>query len=265
MRRFRWGIGLGLVTLGLTSTSQAQSLLASYTFNNSLGAAEVGRPALTAIDPLSANTFETQTVFGNSRTVYRTSGTASSQAGLTLNTSGFVPSTSYTLELVFANVNNQSSNGWRRIFDSQNTSDNGLYIDGTTSGAGVNKIDLWDNVASPGTTTINAGEFNYLALTVDSNTARVYVNGNLEITKSTASMNIGGSGLLRFFLDDGIDEYGDARVALIKLYDAPLSSGQVASHAPDPFAPLSGGAAAPEPGTLALLTLGGLGLLRRRR
>src|SRR4051812_17915802 len=77
---------------------------ATYRFNNTLAAEEAGAPLLVSVDPLNANDFETATVFGQQRPVFKWDGNASpvnEQAGLTLNTSGLVAPTSYTLELVF--------------------------------------------------------------------------------------------------------------------------------------------------------------------
>lgn len=108
---------------------RAQTPVATYLFSNTLAAQQVGRPGLTATNPLSQNGFETANVFGQNRTVYHTSGTTttSEQAGLTLNTTGLLPSNTYSVEMVFSFSDRDSA--WRRIIDVENRqSDNGFYV-----------------------------------------------------------------------------------------------------------------------------------------
>jgi len=74
--------------------AHAVPLVAEFLFNNTLNSDD-GAPSLIATDPLLTSSFGTDTVFGNSRTVYNFTGDASPptlQGGLTLNTTGLLTS-----------------------------------------------------------------------------------------------------------------------------------------------------------------------------
>jgi hypothetical protein len=92
----------------------------------------------------------------------------------------------------------------------------------------------------------------------------VYLDNTLAISASTTVMNLPGGNPLNFFLDDfatSTNEFSSSRVALINLFDAPLSASDVAGlfGNGDPL-----GTATPEPGSWALLC-GGLILIVRRK
>lgn len=256
----------GVVTLAAAAAAQAQNPVATYLFGGTLSAQEGGKPALTATDPLGLNAFTTDTVFGATHTVYQTVGNATpvlNQAGLTLDTTSLLSLNSYSVEMVFKFSDRDGA--WRRIIDVQNRqSDNGFYVD--TS----NQLDIYPVT---GGATFTNGVYHDVFLTVASdNTVSAYLDGALAFTGLTTNMDIANPGnLMNFYLDNtaggGQGEYSNASTALIRLYDGPVSAGQIRTIAANPFAAAS--TAAPEPGTAALaalfLPLTAVRLARRNR
>src|ERR1700722_17793209 len=118
------------VCLGVALIPAQASLVATYTFNNTLAAQQAGVAALTAVNPLGASGFQTSTVFGNLQTTYHFDGAATptaDQGGLDFDTTGLLTSNDYSVEMV---VELTGSTGWRRLLDSlDRQSDAGLYID----------------------------------------------------------------------------------------------------------------------------------------
>src|SRR4051812_24213707 len=80
-------------------------LKAEYLFNNSLESTIAGAPTLTLVDPQGHSGFTTDTVFGESRTVFNfqsSSSTPSNQAGLVFdNSGGLVPTNNYSVQMIF--------------------------------------------------------------------------------------------------------------------------------------------------------------------
>lgn len=238
-----------------TAQANAATLVASYDFNNSLFAKEVGKPGLVAINPLGQNTFETAVVNGLSETVYHWVGNgadASQQAGLSLDTSGLVNYKSYSVALTFEfSTQALTGGGWRRIVDTQNRqSDSGFYV-----GPG-NKLEVIQiPTISPGTSTYTTPGFHDVVLSVSPNGAKqtvsAYLDGQLEVSATTDTFNLDNADnpnhLLYFFVDNlfsnAQQEFANGRIASLKLYDGA-------------FNPL----AVPEPETGAMM-LAGLGLV----
>lgn len=261
---------IGLLSLGVVLPATAQTPVATYQFSNNLLADQPGVTALTAVDPAAANGFVSDTPFGVSRPVYRFAGdlaggasSAALEGGLQLNTTGLIPSNSYSVEMVFSL---DQVNGYRRITETQNrTSDNGFYVissalqefpQATSALNGFAANTYYDVVL----TVSNAG----------SNNVTAYLNSTPYFTVTSTDSNI-LTNTLNFFLDNGNNEYSNGKIALVRLFDAPLTSGQVTSlyNNGNPF-PSGVPAATPEPGTFALFgAFGGAGLLlarkRRRR
>ena len=245
--------------------ASAATLKASYFFNDTLSAAEGGAPALTAIDPLGLSSFETATVFGNSRRVWRFDGAvdpATDQGGLTLPTSGLLTPNSYSVEVIalwFDRGVSPGAPGWRHITDVEDrTSDNGFYVNPNDN------LELYP--VDSGTTPYDINEFRHVVLTVSSSdNVRAYLDGTLEFSNTTSITQIDNANnpslLMHFFVDDTtsgfVNDWAEGQVALIRVWDGVLSASAVGAIAADPFG-------VPEPSSLVLLSLGGVITLRRR-
>lgn len=240
----------------------AATVAATYLFQNTLAASQGGAPALTAVDPLAASGFVTDTVFGDSRQVWEFSGssTPANQAGLVYdNTVLAIPSSSYSVELVFQFFN---SSGYRRILDVQNRlSDGGLYVDPSS------KLNIFP--AGSGPTTFTANAYHHVVVTNNGTQAIGYLDGVYQFTLNSNEMNINnGQNVINLFLDNtagaGQSEYSSGRIALAQFYSGVLTSHEIADiYAADPVA----AASTPEPASVATLgaSLAALMLYRRRR
>ena len=221
--------------------SQSASLVATYNFQNTLNAAQPSAPALTAVNPRGTNSFLTDTVLGQQRTVYDLQSLNPGQnAGLALNTTNLVNPNSYSFEMLFAFTDRPNS--WRRVYDNQNrTSDRGLYI---------NPSNRWEfSRLTTGTATSPNGPYVHMVLTVTDGRARLYINGTLDINLLTTSMNLTTPDrVVNFFLDNTTDtsttDFASARVALLRAYTNALSDSEVRDLAANPFSN-SVGASAP--------------------
>jgi len=232
------------------SAAYADSLVAAYTFNNTLAAVEPGVAALTAVNPLGTNGYQTADVFGTEQTTYHFDGAASpaaDQGGLDFNTTGLIPSdNNYSVEMV---VELDGSTGWRRLLDSlDRQSDAGLYIDPS------NNLDSYPNGGSGSPFTANS--FFDIFVTIDaSNTVTGYFGGVQQFSDTSTSLDI-ATDTLGFFLDNtaggGQGEWSSGNVALLKVFSTALTAQEVAAETADPF-----GGTAPEPGTWMLM-LGGV-------
>jgi uncharacterized protein (TIGR03437 family) len=222
-----------LIPAGLASLAfgQTASLVSTFNFQNTLTSTQ-GGAALTAANPRNLNQFVTDTVAGQSRTVYELSSALPNlNAGLTLNAGGLLNPTTYSIEMMFTFTERQGTN--RRLYDVLNrTSDRGLY---------VNQNNLFEfSRLTRGTATTNAGQYLHMVMTVAANRAIVYVNGMQDINLSTNSMNIElGNPVLHFFLDNlqdtGLNEFASARVALLKCYTNALTATEAQALAANPF------------------------------
>eukprot|EP01041_Mallomonas_annulata_P030482 gene30482-52619_t len=132
-----WGRSMKFLAAAIAATvaltagaAEAATLKASYLFNNNLTSSVGGAPDLVLTDPTGTSAFQTDTVFGNSRTVLFIGGDSSNanQGGFTFNSTGLLTSDSYSIALTFEFL--ERTNGWRRIVDvEERNSDNGFYVD----------------------------------------------------------------------------------------------------------------------------------------
>lgn len=263
------GTLLTLAILSFAASAQAADPVpvATWSFNNTLAADESGVSALTPIDPLGSNGFMMDDVFGESRWVYRFDGNASEvieQAGLVVSTIGLLDTNdAYSVDIVFQFEANQAS--WENIFGVSNRqSDNAFYV------APGNQLQVWPTSTGPSFFTF--GEYHRITLTNRGNgTVTAYLDGILQFDLDTQSMDFSEytvenpQRLIHFFADNvvggGQFEFADGRVALIRLYDIELTETEVGGiDVPPP--------PVPEPGTMALMVLGTLGVaaaVRRQR
>jgi uncharacterized protein (TIGR03437 family) len=228
-----------LMTAWISANAQSASLVATYNFQNTLNATQSSAPALTAVNPRNTNSFLTDTVLGQQRTVYELSSLNPSQnAGLSLNTTNLVNPNTYSWELVFSFTDRP--NTWRRIFDTLNrTSDRGLYLNPN------NRFEF--SRLATGTTPVPNG-YIHLVFTLIDGRARIYVNGALDINLLTTSMNITTPDrIVHFFLDNTTDtsttDFASARIALLRTYTNGLTDAEVRALAADPFNSTIGAAA----------------------
>ncbi|MFO1325751.1 MAG: hypothetical protein U1F56_00210 [Rubrivivax sp.] len=260
------------ILAGLLALSTAQAtVVARYGFQNTLAADQAGAPALVAIDPLGLNGFETATVHGQSQTVYRFSGVgdpSSSQAGLSLSTTGLVDPSRYVLSMTFEIFEPAAfGGGWIRLVDTEaRQSDNGLYLSPTPQTV-VTTVQNTENDPSgdvhQGSTTAAFRAFHDLVLSVmpgataGTQVVNVWLDGLHEI------VDVGTD---RFSLDNVNNPnqllvlFADNRVSQAQLE---FASGRIASLT------LDDGLQVPAPGSLALLSAAALVAMlaptRRRR
>jgi Concanavalin A-like lectin/glucanases superfamily/PEP-CTERM motif len=232
------------------SAAWADSLVATYTFNNTLAAVQPGVAALTAVDPLGTSSYQTANVFGTDQTTYHFDGAASppaDQGGLDFDTTGLLSGTNnYSVEMV---VELDGNTGWRRLMDSLDRgSDLGLYIDPE------NHLDSFND--GGGGSLFTANSFFDIFVTIDSsNTVSGYFGGVQEFSETSASLDI-ATNTLGFFLDNvvggGQGEWSSGDIALLRVFDTALTPDEVATETAYPSA-----GTVPEPGTWMLMLFGG--------
>src|SRR5262249_12732636 len=110
--------------------------------------------------------------------------------------------------------------------------------------------------------------YQHVVMTDSGGAIKAYLNGALQASTTEAALNIPGGNPLSFFLDDSAAEYSSSRVALIRLFDSPLTPGDVTAlyNNGSPVDLQLGAAIAPEPGAMSLFAgaLCIVAILRRR-
>jgi concanavalin A-like lectin/glucanase superfamily protein len=233
---------------------------ATYRFNNSLAADEIGAAPLVAINPLGLSRFEMATVYGLSRRVYHFDGSTAQNAGLQLDTRPILSSSAYTIEMVAQLLERDLS--WRRLIDTQGRQlDDGFYVDPS------NSLAIFPD--SSGQANFITGQFHYIVLTYDDGIATGYFDGDVDFMSPSTVMDLFNPRnpfrVMSFFLDNNTGpatgEYSDGRVALLRMTDGVLDENEIALRAIDPFA-------IPEPSGVALCSVAALLLFvvaRRKR
>jgi len=251
-------LALGLISTLAAGLASAATLKAEYLFNNGLTSSLAGAPAL--VDPYGTNGFMADTVFGQSRTVYTSNGTDTSQAGLTLNSSGLVSNTSYSVEMLF-NV----TGGYylyKRLLRT-GADDNGLYVDP------AGKLNTYTGPFGPNPgLAFSLNNYHDMVVTVSGGSTEVWLDGQLSHTVATHVLDIAApTNILNFYIDESPYEFTNARTALIRVWDGALGSSDIAALSADPLT--SRADAVPEPSAIALLATGlglaGFAARRRRR
>ena len=250
-----------LLAVPLAAPAVHADLVASWGFQGTLNS-DIGGAALTSFDPLGQNSFTTTTLYGQQRQVYSMFGSqgAGNNAGLVLDAPSFISNnSSYSLEILFSQTNAPNTNGWRKIYDNSNlTQDQGLYV------APSSHMTYYSS-GGPGTATIADNTFYNVILTFNglTNAGNVYVNGVFDSSFTSVDPAISNNTIpLSFFMDDSATSHGeftDASVGLIRMWNSELSGADVSNIETNPFAP------APEPASIAALGLGIAALVARRR
>ena len=241
------------------SSASAQTLVASYSFNDSLAANQAGKPSLVSVNPLGLNTFETAVVNGASQRVFHWNGdgaTPTNNAGLRLDATGLVSYDNYSIQMTFEFLQAAAfGGGWRRVVDTQNRqSDNGFYVDPG------NRLQVYPVVT--GSTLFTTPGFhdvihtNFVVGGVRE--VKAYLDGNLEVVSDTDQLNLDNANnpghLLHFFLDNlagpAQQEFADGRIAALAIYDGIVIPSAI-----------------PEPETVALMLVGlaAVGAASRRK
>ncbi len=258
MREFHRLVFVCCLASVLIPTAYADSLVAAYTFDNTLAAVESGVAALTAVDPLNEAAYQAANVFGTIQTAYHFDGQANTpldEGGLDFNTTGLISSNDYSVEMVLEL--SDRDNAWRRLLDSSDRqSDDGLSIDPS------NNLDDFPSVAGSGSVfTVNS--FFDIFVTVDpSNTVAGYFSGVQQFSTTSTSLDV-ATNTLGFYLDNvvggGQGEWSSGNVALIKVFDTALTPEEVAEETADPFQGTTP-TTTPEPGTWMLMLGGAAGV-----
>ncbi len=216
----------GLFVLAISQSASAQ-LVATYQFNNTLNADEIGVPALIS---LNAGSFVTDMdVLGQTRTVYqRTANNTAEQSALRLDTSPLgLTANNYAVQLVFTftdTLDSRGTGGYRRIvdsFDPSNLQDPGFYV-----GPG-DYLNIYQSGPHYGGPALTNGTYYDVVLSVSPSGENAYQNGALAVSH-TGTPDAIQSHFLSFFQDESY-EYGNGKVALIRVFDAALSSNEVAA------------------------------------
>ena len=265
-----------LAICGLYGASpvQAQTIAATYLFNNSLNAEQGGVPALTLLNPVagSATGFQSTNVTFNgvnngTRNVLRLDGNPISgqNAGLQLGVGGVLTSnSSYSFEAVF--LFSERAGNYRKVLDVSNrASDLGFYVNPS------DRLGVFSDVNPSTGPAFTLNNFFHVALTQNAGVVTGYLNGVQSFTGNSTTMVISAANILNFFVDDNATsngEYSDSTVALLRLYNGALTAQQVSTLAATPLPPQNAVTAAPEPAALALwlgVAVPGAALALRRR
>ncbi len=226
-----------LIFLLLAALGQAQNAVqvSNYLFQNNFNPQRNGSAALTPANPSGNNRFVTDTVFGQTRTVYEITGSASpraAQGGLTYQAKDKVARDRYSMEFILAM--NSNSSGWRRVYDCLNRSrSEGLYLD--PSGF----LTYFSGVSSSGADRLAVATYYHVVMVKVPGQVQLYLNGRLVASRSDTPLGemnaaLNPDQLVNLFLDDD-NEWGAARIALFRVYNGALTATEVRDIFAAPF------------------------------
>ncbi|MBK6967301.1 MAG: T9SS type A sorting domain-containing protein [Bacteroidales bacterium] len=215
---------LFIAALGFLQFVNAQQTR-SYNFENSLNETGGNGPALTVLGNTGNFVVETlNEINGTTKTVYR----FEANSGLQFNdqAAGNFLGGNYTIEIYFV-FDNLSS--WKRVVDWKNRkTDWGAYV----YNGKLNFYSILYSEEAP----VLAGAYTYYVITRngDDNNVLIYTDAEVKInfTDSNGDALIDGDGMLNFFHDDLMvpNEASSGAVAMIKLYDYPLSQEKITQN-----------------------------------
>jgi len=223
-------IGLATVALPVPALAQA-TLVADYQFNETLASSIEGAPSLSALGKW--NPFITETVDGQSITVFNFGAAGDPGTGLQLSTAGLIPTDDYSVVVLF---NFDLVAGWRKILDSNNRlTEAGLY-DLDSKLVYFGKKDTIVETTEP---VIGADQWVQVVFTRDATTNEVvvYVDGveKIRSVDEEGSNKLVPNDVLHIFRDDHTTETEDyhensgGAVARLRLYDGALTAAEVAA------------------------------------
>jgi hypothetical protein len=199
----------------------AQNATYRYHFNGNLFETYLKAPALTA---QCTGSYSTETLVGVSKKTFL----FDKGCGLVYDdvTKNFITSGSYTIELYFRM---DTISGYRKLIDFDSLKqDAGLY---NQSG----KIVLYPNVYSMDSF-VGAGVYQYVAITRDSSSKKMYINTNGKTVGSYTDIGglykLGVDKLLTFFRDDKVtaNEQSKGAVAMIQISNYAMDSSTIKSN-----------------------------------
>lgn len=198
------------------------ALVATYLLNGNFNAEQPGIPSLANIDPYGNNSFGSDTVFGQTRTVLNLSGQQGpgNNAGVDFLGAGLLLNNSYSVEMV---IKQTGEFVWRKLLDVRDfNADSGFYI-APGDGLSVYPTGVY------GDTPLDDNVYYHVILAVEpSDQIRAYLNGNLEVDFPTNLM-VAASDRFRFFQDDAVTSYTEHtnfHVALLRIYSHPIEDAE---------------------------------------
>ncbi len=243
MRTF---FSLFLLSMGLSQAQNAVQV-SNYLFQGTLNPQRSGSAPLTPSNASGNNRFITDTVFGQTRTVYDIQGSRSplsAQGGLTYQAKDKVPRDNYSMEFIFAM--SPDSTGWRRVYGCVNrTRSEGLALD--PSGF----LAYYSGVSSTANDKLANGIYYHVVMVKKPGDLLLYLNGALVASRAGGTAlgvmdpAVNPEQLVQLFLSNDVFEWAPARIALFRAYSGPLSAAEVKEIYNSPFTSTVG---LPKPG-----------------
>jgi hypothetical protein len=240
--------------LAISAQAEGATLVGAYGFDGTFESSQPGGATLGLIDPTGTSAFGTDTVFGETRSVFNFNGTSANedQSGLTLSSAGLTAD-SYSIALTFKF--NERQGAWRRIFDVSGRSlDSGFYVDPS------NNLAVYPTSGS--NVAFDSGVYRNVVLTVSGSTVAAYIDGGQSFSTTSSVLTIGDDPLV-FFADNilagGQQEWSSGSIAALRVFDGVLTAEEIATLNGDPFVepPVPG---VPEPASWAMM-IAGFGLI----